>query len=91
MVAPCQGSSRNASCRRNRAAVSAAVQSRHESDRDAVVEGKSAFAKMGVPGCRAFAGNGAPGIFRRQSPGLYRLVFRGWVLPVILRVATKNS
>lgn len=52
-----------------------------------MVEGKSAFAKMGVPGCRAFAGNGAPGIFRRQSPGLYRLVCYGWVLPVILRVA----
>ncbi len=37
--------------RRHRAAVSAAVQPRYESDWDAVVEGKGAFAQMEVPDC----------------------------------------
>ena len=41
--------------RRHRAAVSAAVQPRYESDWDAVVEGKGAFAQMEVPGCRTLA------------------------------------
>ena len=41
--------------RRHRAAVSAAVQPRYESDWDAVVEGKGAFAQMEVPDCRTLA------------------------------------
>ena len=47
--------SRHISRRRHRAAVSAAVQPRYESDWDAVVEGKGAFAQMGVPDCRTLA------------------------------------
>ena len=41
--------------RRHRAAVSAAVQPRYESDRDAVIEGKGAFAQMEVPDCWTLA------------------------------------
>ena len=60
--------------RRHRAAVSAAVQPRYESDWDAVVEGKGAFAQTGVPDCRALAQNSLLCAFVRQSTGLRRLV-----------------
>ena len=43
--------------------------------------------KREVPSCWTFSGNGIPGVFRHQSAGLYRLVWCGWALPVILRVA----
>ena len=52
-----------------------------------MIEGKSAFAPMGMPGFRTFAENGVPGVFRRQSAGLYRLVWHRWILSVNLNVS----
>ena len=62
-----------------------------ESDRDTVIEGKSAFAPMGMPGFRTFAENGVPGVFRRQSAGLYRLVWYRWILSVSLGVSIEYT
>ena len=56
-----------------------------------MIEGKSAFAPMGMPRFRTFAENGVPGVFRRQSAGLYRLVWHRWILSVNLNVSIEYT